>query len=266
MTATATDREIVVHRPWPVPAAPWAVAMNWHDLLFLHWPVRPETLRPLVPSALAIDTFDSWAWIGVIPFRMTGVRHRLLPAIRPFSAFPEINVRTYVTSPGRSGVWFLSLDATSWLSVRVARSWYGLPYHDARIRLEREGHSIHYRSERRARNGRAAPMARFDATYTPTGDPFRAERGTLEHWLVERYCLYSADRRGRVFIGDVDHAPWPLQPAEAEVRVNTMTAPLGIGLPRMAPVCHFARRLDAVAWSVRPVDAADPSARAAAGW
>ncbi|MEX0718312.1 MAG: DUF2071 domain-containing protein [Planctomycetaceae bacterium] len=243
--------ECATHRPWPAPAGPWSVAMNWHDLLFLHWPVRPEVLRPLVPPALEIDTFDGWAWLGVVPFRMTGVRPRLLPAIRPLSAFPEINVRTYVKSPGRSGVWFLSLDATSWLSVRVARRWYGLPYHDARITVRADGERVHYESERVARNG--SPAATFDAGYGPTGAPVRAVPGTLEHFLVERYCLYSADRRGRTFIADVDHAPWPLQPAEAEVRINTMAAPLGIPLPRAEPLIHFARRVDAVAWSVIPM-------------
>lgn len=251
MLAELSD-ESTSHRPWPVSAAPWSVAMNWHDLLFLHWPVRPEVLRPLIPPALEIDTYDGWAWLGIVPFRMTGVRPRLLPAIRSLSAFPEINVRTYVKSPGRWGVWFLSLDATSWLSVRVARRWYGLPYHDARISWRAEGERLHYESVRVARNAETA--ATFDATYGPTGAPFHALPGTLEHFLVERYCLYSADRRGRVFIADVDHPPWPLQPAEAAVRIDTMAAPLGISLPRDAPLAHFARRVDAVAWSVIPVD------------
>src|SRR5262245_28854026 len=119
----------VAHRPWPLPSTPWTIAMRWHDLLFLHWPVCPATLRPLIPRALEIDTFDGRAWLGVVPFRMSGVRPRYFPALGHSAAFPEINVRTYVQTPGRTGVWFFSLDAASWLAVRVARACYGLPYY-----------------------------------------------------------------------------------------------------------------------------------------
>jgi uncharacterized protein len=116
------------HRPWPLPEQRWAMAMRWYDLLFAHWPVKPDVLQPLVPGGLRLDTFDGWAWLGVVPFRMEGVRPRYVPE-RPFAfAFPELNVRTYVTAAGRSGVWFFSLDATSRLAVRAARWWYGLPY------------------------------------------------------------------------------------------------------------------------------------------
>ena len=68
------------HRPWPLPQRPWVMAMRWHDLMFMHWPIRPEALRPLIPAMLELDTFDGWAWLGVVPFRMTGVRPRYLPA------------------------------------------------------------------------------------------------------------------------------------------------------------------------------------------
>jgi len=242
------------HRPWPLPAARSAMTMSWHDLLFLHWPIRPHLLRPLIPAALELDTFDGWAWIGVVPFRMSGVRPRYAPALRCTSAFPEINVRTYVKAHERSGVWFFSLDATSRLAVRVARAWYGLPYYDARIRVDGVGESVRYRSTRVDRSASAAP-AEFAASYCPTGPAYRSEGGTLEHWLTERYCLFAADRRGRVGYGDVHHVPWPLQPAEADIESNTMTRWLGITLPATNPVIHFARRLDVVAWSVVRLDA-----------
>src|SRR5262245_20685303 len=109
------------HRPWPLPQRPWAMGMHWHDLLFAHWPVKVESLRPLVPSELAIDTFDGQAWLGVVPFRMTAVRPRICPSLPGLSAFLELNVRTYVTAEGKPGVWFFSLDAASRLAVRAAR-------------------------------------------------------------------------------------------------------------------------------------------------
>ena len=126
--------------------------------------MRPDVLRPLIPSTLEIDTFDGWAWIGVVPFRMSGVRPRYTPELSCTSAFPEINVRTYVRAGSRSGVWFFSLDATNRLAVRVARVWYGLPYYDARISVESKGEAIDYHS---IRTHRRAAHAEFRATYRP---------------------------------------------------------------------------------------------------
>src|SRR5256885_10537792 len=94
------------HRPWPVPTGPWIMQQIWNDLLFAHWPLPPETLRPLVPSVLPLDTFNGQCWVALTPFYMTGVRPRLSPVVPGLSAFPELNVRTYVTYGGKSGVFF----------------------------------------------------------------------------------------------------------------------------------------------------------------
>lgn len=223
--------------------------MRWHDLLFAHWSVEPQLLRPLIPAGLELDTFDGRAWIGVVPFHMTGVVPRYTPELNCTSAFPEINVRTYVKNSTHAGVWFFSLDATSRLVVRVARLWYKLPYYDARIDVDREGETINYRS---TRTHRGAGRADFEASYKPVGQTFHAAPQTLEHFLVERYCMFAADRKGRITRGDIHHARWQLQTAEAEIRTNTMTQPLGFELPQTAPLLHFARLIEAVAWSVAP--------------
>jgi len=231
------------HRPWPLPQTRWTLYMRWHDLLFLHWPVRRETIRPLIPRALELDLFDGWCWIGVVPFRMSGVRPRHVPAAM---AFAELNVRTYVTARGRSGVWFFSLDAASRLAVRAAR-WLGLPYFDARMTARADGPTVHYRS---ARIHRRAPSAEFSAAYRPTGPSYRAAPGSLDHWLTERYCLYAALDGERIVYGEIQHAPWPLQPAEAELRTNTMARPLGIEFSRAQPLCHFAGYQEVLAWPI----------------
>ena len=233
------------HRPWPLPALPWAMTMRWCDLAFLHWPVRPDVLRPLIPAALDIDTFDGMAWIGVVPFRMERVRLRLAPPIPTTSAFPELNLRTYVRSAGRAGVWFFSLDAASSLAVRSARTVTHLPYFEATMGVSREGSDVRYES-RRTHSG--APPAEFKATYRPDGQVYRADKGTLDHWLVERYCLFAAGRHGRISSIDVHHAPWPLQRGTAEIQVNTMAAAAGIQLPSSSPVVHFAARQEVLAW------------------
>ena len=111
-----------------MPSRPWVLAMQWHDLLFMHWPMAPAALRPLVPPPLELDTRDGTAWIGVVPFRMQGVHPHLMPNLPWISAFAELNVRTYVTIGGKPGVWFFSLDAANPLAVRAARLGFRLPY------------------------------------------------------------------------------------------------------------------------------------------
>jgi uncharacterized protein YqjF (DUF2071 family) len=233
------------HRPWPLPSAPWRLRMSWHDLLFAHWPLAPDSLRPLIPPALVLDTYEGQAWVGVVPFRMTAVVPRHVPAIPWFSAFLELNVRTYVTLGGKPGVWFFSLDAANPVAVAIARRWFHLPYFRAGIRLHDDGEWITYES-RRTHHG--FPPGEFRGCYRPAGPVFRATPASLEYWLTERYALYAADRRGRVYRGDIHHAPWPLQPADAEIAVNTVCHGHGFALPAVPPLLHFARRLDVVAW------------------
>ena len=226
------------------------MSMHWHDVLFLHWPVSPEVIRPLVPAGLELDTFHGSAWIGVIPFRMTGVRPRYFPA---GLTFPEINVRTYVWTPGRSGVWFFSLDATSRLAIKAARLSFGLPYYNARITVRSEMESVHYQG---TRTDKTTGGAELNASCKPAGPAYRSAPETLDRWLTDRYCLYAVDRAGRLGYMEIHHAPWPLQHAEVEVRVNTMTKPLGIQLPSTPPpLAHFARYLEVIAWWMVPVEA-----------
>ena len=240
----------VAHRPYPVPSGPWVLGMSWRDLLFMHWPVEVDALRPLVPPALSLDTFDGSAWLGVVPFGMTGVRPRFLPAVHRLSDFPEINLRTYVTAEGKPGIWFFSLDAHNPVAVRLARTSFHLPYFDAEMAYHAPGDEVHYRS---VRMHRGAPPAEFAARYRPAGVAFESGPGTIENFLTERYCLYSADRRGNVRRGDVHHHLWPLQPAEAEVHTLAMTQQIGVKLPETSPILHFSKRLDVLAWLPRRI-------------
>lgn len=237
------------HRPWPLPTSPWVMAQSWHDLLFAHWPIDAPKLRSHVPQQLEMDTFDGQAWIAVVPFRMSGVRWRWTPALPWLSAFPELNVRTYVTAGGKPGVWFFSLDARNPVAVAVARAWFHLPYFRARMKCEAVSERIQYVSERTPGSARVAVL---DANYRPRGPTFEPRPGTVEHFLTERYCLYAAGRSGNVFRGEIHHQPWRLQVAEAEIARNTMTEAAGLPLPRGKPLLHFARRQDVVVWSPTP--------------
>ena len=172
---------------------------------------------------------------------MTGVMRRHLPDLPWISAFPELNVRTYVEHGGRPGVWFLSLDATNALAVWAARRFFHLPYFRAAMSLRHEPDGIYYRSHR--------ARASFEADYHPLSEVYEAAPGSLEHWLTERYCLYARDGSGKLWKNEIHHAPWPLQRAAARIRVNTMTEAHGLELDGPPTLLHFARRLDVVVWS-----------------
>jgi hypothetical protein len=221
------------------PARRAVMRQDWHHLLFLHWAVRPEQLRPLIPDALDLDLIEGRAYVGLVPFTMTGVRPVGLPAVPGLSSFHETNVRTYVHRAGRDpGVWFFSLDAASPIAVAIARAAFHLPYYHARMRLMLEsGGAISYVSER-SRPG-ATPAA-CSIRCTPEGLAAPARAGTLEHFLAERYFLYAA-HRGRLFRGQVHHAPYPIQGAEISTLDETLVAKAGIDRPDAAPLAHFAR-------------------------
>src|SRR5258707_5264670 len=151
---TKIDRLVLRTRP----VGPSLMRQYWGKLLFMHWAIDAELLRPLVPSQLSIDTFDGKAWIGVVPFTMWGIRASFLPPIPGTSAFHELNVRTYVHFNGVPGVWFFSLDAVNRLAVWGARTFYHFPYYNAEKSLGQEGKTINYSSMRIYQRGAPAPV------------------------------------------------------------------------------------------------------------
>jgi uncharacterized protein len=238
-------------RPWPVPDEPWLMAQTWRGLLFAHWALAPADVERIIPRALALDTFDGQAWIGVTPFEVSGLRPRGGLPVPVISRFPELNVRTYVTLGGKPGIFFLSLDAASLLAVLAARRSYRLPYFRARMQLEPGPDGIRYQSDRISLDGEPAS---FEATYRPSGEISPAVPGSLEYFLTERYCLYTIDDAQRPLRADIQHPPWPLQPATATIRVNTMARPWRVGLPEEPPLLHFAAVQRVLIWPLRPAD------------
>jgi uncharacterized protein YqjF (DUF2071 family) len=235
------------HRPWPAPDRPWIMGQTWERLLFAHWRVPIEQLRRVVHPDIPIDTFDGSAWLGITPFTVTGFHVRATPPPPGVSSFHEINVRTYATIEGRPGIYFLSLDAASRLAVEAARKAYRVPYFEAEIGVEREGERVRYTHERTQGDG---PPAGFAAEYAPHGSAETAAPGSFEHWMSERYCLYTVDERQRVHEGDIHHPPWRLRPASLEVVHNTMAKPFDIELAG-EPIAHFADPQDVLFWPLR---------------
>jgi uncharacterized protein YqjF (DUF2071 family) len=219
------------------------MTQTWLDLLFAHWPIDPAQMRPKVPSDFEIDLHGGQAWVGVVPFCMTNVAPRGVPALPWVSAFPELNVRTYVRVGDKPGVYFFSLDAGNPLAVLVARFWLNLPYYRAIMKVETRSASIDYSSRRTS-----AQSVEFVANYEPVGSLREPRPGTLEYFLTERYCLYAVDHKACPYRLEIHHPPWALQSAEGRFSRNTMAEAAGIPLPAVAPLLHFSKRQDMVAF------------------
>lgn len=229
---------------------PWIMHQSWYDFLLLHWEVDPARLRPLVPPELDLDLRDGRAWVGVIPFRMEHVRPRFSPDLPGISSFLELNVRTYVRLGDRTGVHFLSLDCNHGPAVEVARAWYHLPYFRASMASEAVDGEVRYRSERGDPRGAAA---RYAGRHRPVGDPAPTVPGTLEHWLIERYALFTADG-GRVRVGDVDHVPWPVSRVDVALETQTMLASHGLSVDERHPThAMWSPGVDTRIWAPRAV-------------
>jgi uncharacterized protein YqjF (DUF2071 family) len=257
---------VVNHRPYALPKRPWTMMQRWNDLLFAHWPIPAAKLEPLLPPGLQVDTFDQSAWVGVVPFWMDRVHLRGVPRIPGASRFPELNLRTYVRerNTNRAGVYFFCLEASNPLAVVVAKAVFHLPYHWARISIKvRSEREFTYQSERLL----SSKPVRFRAHYRGLGKLRSIDQsrpGTIEHFLTERYCLFTTNRGGQLLRGDIHHMPWPLEAAEAEIELNDLPATYGIEIPQTTPLLHYSRELVVYLWSLDKVWGKLPALEAAA--
>jgi uncharacterized protein YqjF (DUF2071 family) len=221
----------------------------WGKLLFMHWKIAPELLRPLVPNQLTIDTYNDSAWIGVIPFTMWDIRPLppYVPPIPGLNAMHELNVRTYVHFKGVPGVWFFSLDCTSEGAVLAARTFYYLPYYKAHIDLDESNGTINYESQRLE-----APVANFLARWRTGEDLSTSDPDSLDYFLTERYCLYS-EHKGEIYRARIFHQPWSLRTANVDFFESSMIESLGLPTPQGAPALHYAEKISVDIWKLEKV-------------
>lgn len=236
------------------PDQPVLMRQDWHHLLFLHWEVPPHELQALLPPELTLDTYDGKAYVGLVPFTLSGVRPIMVPPLPWISQFHEINVRTYVHLAGRDpGVWFFSLDASSSIAVAAARAAYKLAYFHAQIDFfaTPEGRpTIDFTSKRDDPNGQMPAAARL--RYQPVeGITAAAAPGSLEHFLVERYILYSTDSSHQLYRARIHHQPYPIQRAELLELEETLIWAAGIRRSETNPLRHYAREVNV---SVYPLE------------
>lgn len=221
---------------------------TWGKLLFMHWRIAEETLRPLIPERLTIDTFDGSAWIAITPFTMWDIRALppFLPPVPGLSRMHELNVRTYVHLDNVPGVWFFSLDANSSVAVLAAYIFFHLPYFNATISLAEKEAAIHYSLDRMADD---APPAKFDATWAFGESLPVSQPGSVEFFLTERYCLYAAHQE-RLYRSRIFHQPWPLRKASLSSFASTMIESHGLPTPEGAPLLHYAEEINVDIWQI----------------
>ena len=251
------------HRPRPLPSGRWTMTQRWNDLLFAHWPVPAAHMAPLLPEGLQVDTFQGSAWLGVVPFWLDRIKIRGVPPIPGARSFPDLNLRTYVRDEfnGSRGMYCFSMDASNLLAVAAARAFYHLPYYWSEMRLEhRSEREFSFYSRRRFSSSPVIFKARYRGL-GPTRKLAENRSGTLEHFLTERYCLFTRNRDGQPVRANIHHVPWPLEEAEAEIERNDLAEAIGIELPDQKPVLYYSRRLAVYVWPaelVRPALAARP--------
>jgi uncharacterized protein len=245
MTAAGgIDRVSIRDRPSSFPI----MHQSWQKLLFIHWELPLELLRPHIPERLTLDTYEGKAWIAVTPFTVKGARPVLLPPIPCLSNFHEINVRTYVHFEGVPGVWFFSLDASSTLAVMGARAGFSLPYHTASMSLSEQGSDVFYSSTRKG----TGKSVGFEANWRKGKLLGEAEVDSLEFFLVERYCLYAASGN-TLYRSRIHHKAWQLQSAELVTCRSTMLEGQGLPRPTGAPLVHYSERQDSTIWPLQKV-------------
>jgi len=242
MSAADLDRVSPSKRPDLTPSG----RQRWSELLFVHWTFPIEAVRPLVPADIELDPWDGRMYVGLVPFRMFGIRPWWLPRVMALD-FLELNCRTYVHHRGRPAVWFFSLEASSWLAVEAARMGWSLPYHHAEMSVAREGAHVTYASRR------IGSEARFAASYDVGAELGPSVPGTLQHFLLERYLLLS--RRGsRIYEGQVHHTPYPAHAARIGEMSQSLLTAAGLPLVGEPPATvHFSPGVDVEVFGPWPV-------------
>jgi uncharacterized protein len=233
--------------PEPPPGS-WLMKQTWQHVLFAHWPVPADDVRPLVPAPLEVDFWAGQAWVSVVTLRASGVRLRFVPPVPLLSTLHQVNLRTYVHYQGEPGVYFITIDTDHLPAALGARLLYRLPYYYARIVMRNQGKEVSWAS-RRATPG--TEPAEFRATYRPTGELFTPGPATLDAWLLNRFRLFMVTGGGQPKRGEIRHSEWHLHNAALAIEHDSLSAARGVRVPSVAPVTHYAAQESALFWPLR---------------
>ena len=190
--------DTTAHRQWEMPSGKWKFYQEWNRAIFLHYKVDLFELEKFVPDELEIDLFDGSPWVSVVAFTMERIRPRNLPSFPLISNFDEINIRTYVKSNGKTGVYFLSIEGGKSLSCKVAKGISELPYRYSKIK----------RTEKVYQSVNSKLKDKLDVEFTLRNKS--NEKTDLDKWLTERYALFQ-DTDNAINQFEIHHVEWPVQ-------------------------------------------------------
>lgn len=228
---------------------PWIMKQTWLDTLFIHYPVKKEKLSKLVPPVLPIDTYDNYGWVSIVPYLTTSVRVRGMPPIPGMNQFAGFNVRTYVNLNGKPGIYFFRLAASNWLNVKMAKVFFKLPYICLDMNFDKKGNDIYFESESITKNDEEIKWI-----YRPKTEKRLAVKGSLEEWLVERYCLYTVNKNGEPFRSDIIHRSWLLQDVDVEFQHNSILTALNIVPESKEAIFQYAKKVKVKIWPIMPCE------------
>lgn len=232
-----TNQEILSktkHRPWPIPSKEWKFYQEWNDAIFLHYQVDLNVLKKFVPTELEIDLFEGVAWVSIVAFTMEKIRPKYLPAFPPVSNFDEINIRTYVKSNGKTGVYFLSIEGGKQISCNIAKGISELPYRYSTIHRKNDTYKSH----------NTLYGDRLHIAYT-VGDSNK-NKSNLDRWLTERYALFQ-DAGEAINEFEIHHVEWPINEIEIhQLEVDySRFDPL---IPTHPNLTQYSRGVQVLAW------------------
>lgn len=225
---------------------PWIMKQTWSDVLFAHYPVQRKVLEKMVPRKLTLDTYNETAWVSIVPYLTSSMHLRGVPPIPGMASFPGFNIRTYVTMNGKPGVYFFKLTAANFLAAYTAKTFFCLPYAYMKMDYKKVKDLIVFESEKKS-------GLQLLCNYKSSSNPSPTEKGSLEEWLVERYCLYTVNKKGTPLRADILHEPWVLEKAEAEFHRNTLLHSLNIVPEHEKPILHYARNAVVRFWPIVPI-------------
>lgn len=223
------------HRPWPLPEGKWQYYQEWNEVLFFHWKVPAALLNPLIPAGLELDLFENEAWISLVPFTMEKISPAGLPPVAFISDFHEINLRTYVVTEGKPGVYFLNIEGQKHLSVWIAKQLSGLPYEKATMQ----------RSKNTYLSSNVIKGFNLDIEFEVK--VFLQSKSKLDLWLSERYCLYL-NQGQKLYRYEIHHLEWQI--AEMELKKNTINYQInGLRFTDLAPdLIRYSPGVKVLAW------------------
>lgn len=220
-----------ISRLSPRPVRRATLLQCWNEVTFLHWPVEPARVADHFPDGTRPDSIDGVTYVGLVLFRMDGVRLPGEPGLPYLRTFCETNVRLYsVDRAGHRGVVFLSLDAERLLPVLVGRIGARLPYAWSKMSLHRAGTSVAYSSRRRWPGVRGTSVRALVSVQERITQP-----SPLERFLTARWGLHLR-WRGRTLYLPNEHDEWPLRRARLPVLKENVVTTAGISRPSGPPV------------------------------